>query len=549
MAQNLDHNCPKLPWMVDFYATHKGRIPITQLKAATRLKHIDYASELNIVSQACPWRLTEIVSTIGPSSNTEDGLIALMDAGMSIARLKMSFYTIDEFRETIKVVRSATDKFSKIIGRIYPLAIAVDTTGPEIRTGILLHPEEMVVELVKGQLTTLTTDPYYEDHVTEKMIYVDYEKISNIVGPADYIYLDDGKIVLSVQESINGQVKCFIERTGLLTSAAKVVLPGIPLDLPHLSIKDIENLKVAVEQQIDFIMLSNVSNAAAVTMAREVIGEAGKHIGIISKIQNVHALHNIDGIIEASDGIMIAQDALSVSVLYEKMFLAKKSVMAKCNKLGVPVMCSTQMLFDTEAIVPTKSETSELANDILDGMDGVVTTKQTASGKHPVDVIKAINTICKEAEAAIHLRRVFQDLSDVEIPSEPIYALSIAAVEASIKTHAAAIVICSVTGRSAKTLAKYRPRCPIIAITRRCHIARNLELYRGMYPIIHIKPAKSNWAEDVEDRIQLGITFGKVSGFIKAGDAIVVLTGLRQGTGFTNSIKIIYASEVDTVQR
>lgn len=324
-------------------------------------------------------------------------------------------------------------------------------------------------------MTTLTIDPYYEDHVTDKMIYVDYKRIANIVGPADYIYLDDGKVVLSVQETMNNNVKCIIEKAGFLTSAAKVVLPGIPLDLPHLSTKDIENLKVAVEDKVDFILLSNVTNAAALLLAREVIGDAGKNIEIISKIQNVHALQNIDSIIEASNGIMIAQDALGVSVLNEKMFLAKKSLMAKCNKLGVPVMCSTQILLaDEESLVPTKSETSEVANDVLDGADCIVLTKQTSSGKYPVDAINTVSKVCREAEAAVHLRRVFLELSDLDIPSEPIYALSIAAVEAAIKTHASAIIICSVTGRSAKCLSRFRPRCPIIAVTRYGHVARSL---------------------------------------------------------------------------
>lgn len=407
MAKQVIHTCPKLPWMIDFYSTHEGRIPITQLNAIRRDRHIDYASDLNVSSPAPPWRLTGVMATIGPASLNEDVLVKMMDAGMTIARLKMSFFTNTEFKEALVLIRKAIDTYSKSVGRIYPLGIAVDITGPEIRTGKLRDTQEQFVELKKGELTKITTDPSYEEYVSEEMIYVDYQKISEVVEPGDHIIIDDGNVRLSAIQVAHSVIKCIVEKAGRIASASKVCIPGLPVLLPPLSCKDIECLLLAVEEKIDIVLLSNVSIPEAIHMVRKILEESGKAISIVPKIQNVHALNNIDSIIEAADGIMIAQDSLSVSILKEKLFLVKKSIMAKCNKAGVPVVCSSQILSSTEdPLTPSKSEMSEITNDVLDGVDCFTLTKQTAVGKYPAETIKVLSDICKEAEAAIHQRRV-----------------------------------------------------------------------------------------------------------------------------------------------
>jgi len=268
-----------------------------------------------------------------------------------------------------------------------------------------------------------------------------------------------------------------------------------------------------------------------------------KKILIISKIENQQGMQNLDEIIRASDGIMVARGDLGIEIPTEKVFLAQKSMIARCNKHGKPVICATQML---ESMVkkprPTRAESSDVANAVLDGADCVMLSGETAKGDYPLDCVQTMANICKEAEAAVWQKQTFIDLMQKTTPPiEAAHTIAIAAVEASTKCLAAAIVILTTSGRSAHLISKYKPKCPIIAVTRGGQTARQAHLYRAILPLVFQEERLTDWLKDVDARLQFGIDFGKASGFIRTGDPVIVVTGWKQGSGFTNTLRIVTA--------
>lgn len=574
--------CPKLPWMINFHSTADGTIPNAQLKAVYAKNHLEYVTNLDIDSQIPKRFLTTIMCTIGPRSNNVETLEKMMKAGMKVARINMSFYSTSECEALIKTIDQARVNYSKKIGRIYPLAIAVDIKGPEIRTGSLkisnreknretlnkdksnennkdiskeinkeTNKTEIVdkkIQLQEGNTVNITSDPAYSEHVTEDMIYVDYQTIQDVVEPGDNIYLDNGKIHLSAMEIVGSIIRCLVENAGKISDKALVSLPGVPIDLPYLSEKDILDLKFCSSENVD-VIIAPVSCASNIQFVRETLGTEGQSIFLFSKITSAEGVRNIDEIIRESDGIVLGRSKIALDLPKEKMFMIQKSIIGKCNQAGKPFVCAPKML---ESMVdhqrPTDAELADVANVILDGADGVLLSRETSMGKYPVQTIETLVEICKEAEAAVYQREVLNSLmSDFVSPIEIIHGLAQSSVDISMKTNAAVIVVTTTTGRTAKLISKFRPRCPIVAVTRLGAVARRLQVFRGVEALQYIKPLKQDWNKELMRRVQFGITYAKMSGFVRAGDAIVMVISPKPGTGFTNSIKVVYASEFDAL--
>lgn len=513
-----------------------------QLQAAEASTHLDHMCALDIDSRASYVRLSGIICTIGPASRDPATLEKMIEVGMNIARLNFSHGSHEYHAETIKNIREAAANYSKKIGQTYPLAIALDTKGPEIRTGLLEGGGSAEIELKKGETIKLTTDKAYAEKGNKDTVYVDYDNIQKVVKVGNRIYVDDGLISLVVEQIQGSFLTCTIENGGLLGSRKGVNLPGVPVDLPAVSEKDKSDLQFGVDQDVDIIFASFIRNGAALTEIRNILGDKGKKILVISKIENQQGMQNLDEIIDASDGIMVARGDLGIEIPTEKVFLAQKCMIARCNRKGKPVICATQML---ESMVkkprPTRAESSDVANAILDGADCVMLSGETAKGDYPLECVLTMANICKEAEAAIWQKRLFIDLTtQMSPPVDVAHTVSIATVEASTKSLAAAIVVITTSGRSAHLISKYRPRCPIIAVTRSAQTARQSHLYRAVLPLVFEQPRIDDWLKDVDARVSCGISFGKGRGFIKTGDPVVVVTGWKQGSGFTNTIRVVY---------
>lgn len=543
---NYAAGCAKLPWLVDFHSTVDGTVPNSQLAAAFARTQHDHLTKLNVDSQTPKKALTSIMCTVGPSCDSPAVLEKMMRAGMGAIRINMSFYDAAKCRELIGVIRAACDNYSRQIGRVYPLAIAVDLKGPIIRTGSFKNAQVKEIELKEGNLVSITSDPLYEEHVTEDMIYVDYQKISEIIEPGDSFYLNDGKVRLSALQVVGSIIRCLIENTGRIVARTSVLVPEIPIDLPFLSEKDAEDLQLCVSENVDILMVA-VQKASDVLQCKEILGDKGSAILFFSKIDSSEAVRNVDEIIQVSDGIVISRAKLSLELPQEKLFLAQKSIAARCNGEGKPCFCAPQMLESmSKDTRPTRSEISDVANAILDGADGLLLSCETTIGRHPVEAVEQLVLVCKEAEPAVYQRQVFNSLMDrYESPVEVVHGIALSAVEISLKTNAAAIIVTTTTGRTAKLIARYRPRCPVIAVTRLGEVARRLRAYRAVDSLLYVKPTKHDWSKEVRRRLQLGISYGKLFGFVRGADALVLVSSNRPGAGFINSIKVVYASEID----
>lgn len=512
--------------------------------------HLDHLSTLDITEKRLYKRLSGIICTIGPSSSDPYTLEKMIESGMDLARLNFSHGTHEYHANTIKNIRAAVQSYNNKHGFINTIAIALDTKGPEIRTGSLKEEGEwkwiMEVELKRGKEIVMSVDESLSNQGSESVIYVDYANITNILKPGNRIFLDDGLISLIVKQVERDHLICTIENGGLLGSRKGVNLPGVDVDLPAVTEKDKEDLKFAVDQGLDIVMASFVRNAAAVEEIRKVLGEEGKDIKVVAKIENHQGWLNLDEIIDAADGIMVARGDLGIEIPPEKVFLAQKATIARCNKKGKAVICATQML---ESMIkkprPTRAEASDVANAILDGADCVMLSGETAKGDYPLECVSTMATICQEAEAAIWHRQLFIDLtSQLPVPLEPVHTVAIAAVEAAWKSEAVAIIALAMTGRSALLIAKYRPRCPIITVTRDPKVARQCKLHRGIFSAILEEKFEEDWLKEVENRIRCGLRLAKAYNFTGSGsnDTVVVVSGWKYKSVFTNTVRLIERS-------
>ncbi|MFH4981636.1 hypothetical protein AB6A40_008345 [Gnathostoma spinigerum] len=292
------------------------------------------------------------------------------------------------------------------------------------------------------------------------------------------------------------------------------------------------------------VFASFVRNAEGIRTIKQVLGEEGSHIKIIAKIESQQGVDNADEIINESDGIMVARGDLGVELPVEKVILAQKMLVAKCNRMGKPVICATQMLESmTYKPRPTRAEVSDVANAVLDGADCVMLSGETAKGEYPYESLRMMHLICKEAETEKHyVRKMEELLKETRRPTSLERTIAIAACSAAVSCGAAAIICITQTGRSAALISYYSPPMPIFAVAQDERIARHLLLYRGVYPLHYPSSAPTvDWSADVDSRVSFGVSAAESFDFVKKGDPMIVVTGWRQGAGHTNTLRIIAA--------
>ncbi|KAI5478341.1 hypothetical protein MNV49_005192 [Pseudohyphozyma bogoriensis] len=486
---------------------------------------------------------TSIIATIGPKTNSVEMISKLRTAGVNIVRMNFSHGAYEYHQSVIDNTRAAAAQSS---GR--PLAIALDTKGPEIRTGNMVNDAD--IKIPAGHKMQFTTDPAYATKCDDKIMYLDYPNLPSVIEPGKPIYIDDGILSFNVL-AINGNtldVESF--NAGTLSSKKGVNLPGTDVDLPAISQKDKDDLTFGVKNGVDMIFASFIRRGQDVKDIRAHLGEAGKTIKIIVKIENLQGVANFDEILKETDGVMVARGDLGIEIPASQVFMAQKMMIAKCNLAGKPVICATQMLESmTYNPRPTRAEVSDVANAVLDGADCVMLSGETAKGTYPIAAVQMMAETCFLAESSICYPPLFNEMRAlVSRPTPTSETVAISAVAAAIEQGAGAILVMSTSGNTARLVSKYRAPCPIITVTRNEQTARQIHLHRACYPMLYDQPkptTNEGWQNDVDNRIRYGLAQGLELGILKKGDTIIAIQGWRAGGGSTNTMRILSVPTAD----
>ncbi|KAI5123771.1 hypothetical protein M0805_000360 [Coniferiporia weirii] len=505
---------------------------------------LEWLSSLSPINAAVPTedtkflRKTAIIATIGPKTNSVEKLAELRKAGVNIVRMNFSHGEYEYHQSVIDNTRKAVELDPT--GR--PVAIALDTKGPEIRTGLTRGGADIPVKA--GHEFTISTDENYAKICDDKVLYMDYKNLPKVTAPGKLIYVDDGilsLLVLSIDGS-NVRVRCL--NNGTLSSRKGVNLPKTDVDLPALSEKDKADLQFGVRNGVDMVFASFIRRGQDVLDIREVLGPNGANIKIIVKIENEQGVANFDEILAVSDGVMVARGDLGIEIPASQVFLAQKMMIAKCNRAGKPVICATQMLESmTYNPRPTRAEVSDVANAVLDGADCVMLSGETAKGSYPIQAVLMMAETCYLAESAICYPPLYDELRNAtQRPTETVETVAVAAVAAAAEQNASAILVLSTSGNTARLISKYRPNVPIITVTRNQQTSRQIHLHRGCYPFWYPEPRgiqTHQWQIDVDNRIRFGLKNGLDLKLIKPNTTIIAVQGWKGGLGHTNTLRVL----------
>ncbi len=469
-------------------------------------------------------RRTKIVATIGPASETPEMLAALCAAGMDVARLNLSHGDRAQYERRLRAVLARREAATE-----RPLGVMVDTRGPEIRIGAF--PDGRV-ELAADQGFTLYGDLRPGDATG---VGTSYERLAEDVRPGQVVLLDDGNLVLRCVAVDGSAVRCVVEVGGPLLSGKKVNLPGLALSLPVLQDADVADLRLAAAAGADFVAASFINSAADVFAVRRVLEEAGGGaLQVISKIETQQGVSRAEEILRASDGLMVARGDLGVELPAEDVPLVQKELIRKCLEAGKPVITATQML---ESMVdhgrPTRAEASDVANAIFDGSDAVMLSAETAIGRFAVEAVRTMARIAERTEEALPFREQLARRAPGSAGSVT-DAISYSTAMAAQNLGAAAILSVTETGLTARVVAKYRPRTPILAMVTRAVVLRQLSVVWGVRPLPVVRGATT------EETLERAVEAALAHGAIEQGDLVVLTAGVPAGShgGTTNMLKV-----------
>ncbi|WP_459810349.1 pyruvate kinase [Halopiger thermotolerans] len=478
-------------------------------------------------------RNAKIVCTLGPASSDRRTIRELADAGMSVARLNASHGTPEDRADLVDRVRDVDEE------RDEPVAVMLDTQGPEIRTAPL--PEGETVTLETGsEIEFVEGDEATADRVGLSLSIDEVEA-------GDRILLDDGLIETTVLEHDGDAIRARVDTGGELAGRKGVNVPGVDLDLDIVTEKDRKDLELAAEKDVDFVAASFVRDAEDVYEVSEVLEEFGAEIPIISKIERAGAVENLEEIMEASYGIMVARGDLGVECPMEDVPMIQKRIIRQCREAGLPVITATEMLDSmVHARRPTRAEASDVANAVLDGTDAVMLSAETAVGDHPAEVVDAMDSIIREVEASGE----YAELLEQRVPAAGearTDALARSARFLARDIGADAVVAATESGYTALKTAKYRPGVPVVASTPSHEVRRRLALSWGVTPL-YARVSDQGAGAVVEKAVQAALS----AGVAESGDTVVVLCGMMtelEGANTTNMLKVHVAAEALTTGR
>lgn len=469
-------------------------------------------------------RKTKIVCTIGPSSEKYEVLEKLIEKGMNVMRLNFSHGDFEEHGARIDNVRKICAKNGKNVG------IMLDTKGPEIRTKKF---SEKVV-LNQGNSFTIYTKEDLVGDATK--CSVTYEDLYKDVEVGSKILIDDGLVALEVKEVGDGKIECIVLNKGEVSSNKGVNLPNSKIKLPALTEKDKNDLLFGIEKDVEYVAASFIRKADDVKNIRSFLNEnGGDKIKIISKIENQEGLDNLDEIIDASDGIMVARGDLGVEIPIENLPYWQKNIIKRCNDKGKVVITATQML---DSMIrnprPTRAEASDVANAIHDGTDAVMLSGETANGKYPIEAYETMDKIARTTEESLDYEGKLQKrLSKIEYKDVPT-TIALFSCTTANEVGAKVILACTKSGATAQFISKFRPECPIISITQTQKVARILSIYWGVYP-----QTIEETIDNTDMLIDLSVDKARKEYNLSKGDLVVVAASVPANfKGHTNMLKV-----------
>ena len=473
-------------------------------------------------------RRTKIVCTMGPNENDYELLLKLAKT-MDVARFNFSHGNHEEHLSRLEMLRKAR----KEVGR--PIAALLDTKGPEIRTGVLEGGNKITLQ--EGDEITLTTE---EVVGTKQKIYINYEHLHEDLKPGNAILIDDGLIGLEVL-SVNGQeIHCKVTNGGELGERKGVNVPNVPIQLPSITEKDIEDIRFGISEEFDFIAASFVRSADAIRQIRALLDEAGSQMKIIAKIESQEGLDNLDSIIDEADGIMVARGDLGVEVEARRLPHLQREIIEKCNFHGKLVITATQML---DSMIrnprPTRAEVTDVANAVENGTDAVMLSGETANGKYPVEAAETMASIVEYSEQFLDYKQFKTRLVERTVYESIGNAVCAASVTTAHELHAKAIVAPTLTGITASMIAKYRPRTNIFALSPSQVTTRQMMLYWGVTPVW------ARRAETTDELFESSLEELKSMGYVDSGDLCIITAGVlnrllkQQVANSTNIMRVM----------
>ena len=466
-------------------------------------------------------RKTKIICTLGPAVDNEDMIRTLIRSGMDAARFNFSHGSHEEHLARLTLLKTVRDSMTR------PVATILDTKGPEIR---IRSFDTKSVTLEAGDPFTLTTQDIVGDRTR---VSVSYPKLHTELTPGQEILIDDGLVAIRIDRIQGQDIHCTVENGGTLSANKSINIPGVHIQLPALTEKDVDDIRFGVENDFDYVAASFVRRAADVQAVRQVLHDCGgDDVKIIAKIENQEGVDNIDEILAAADGIMVARGDLGVEIPAAKVPILQKRMIRKGLQAGKPVITATQMLDSMMRNPrPTRAEVSDVANAVFDGTSCVMLSGETAGGKYPIEALTAMAGIVEEAESSINYWRQFQ--KQRVVPASNINdAITHTCCLTAKDLDAKAILAATSSGRTAKMICRFRPACPVAALTMSEKVRRQLAICWGVIPFL-------TGEVNSTDRIfSLSAEVALKERLVENGDTVVITAGVPLGrSGSTNLIK------------